>query len=124
MVFCWNTRGNSHRSLRCSFENNSHETSSPTFLAKRENVFVKHYAPNYMHSSYLQAMTKIPATFQIDQYKNVSGVAHTRYPPSVVKYLSRKREIIPQGEPQRKNEKKKKKKKKKKYGSAYFSSYI
>ena len=47
---------------------------------------------------YLQTMTKDPAKFQIDRYKTMWGDAHTRYPPPVVKYLSREGRITLQEE--------------------------
>ena len=53
----------------------------------------------------LQTMTKELAKFQIDRYKTVWEVAHTKYPQSVVKCRSRKRVITPQGEPRRKKKK-------------------
>ena len=58
--------------------------------------------------AHLQIMTKGPAKFQIDLYKNVE-VPRTRYPPSVFKCLSRERRVTPQGEPRRKKKEKKRK---------------
>ena len=52
-------------------------------------------------------MTKEPGKFEIDWYKTVCGVAHTRYPSSVFKYLSRKTGITSQGHPRHKKKKKK-----------------
>ena len=40
--------------------------------------------------AHLQTLTKEPAKFQIDLYKTEWGVAHTRYPPSVVKSQDKK----------------------------------
>ena len=36
-------------------------------------------------SAHLQTMTKTPVKFQKNQHKTVGGVAHTRYPLSMVK---------------------------------------
>ena len=53
--------------------------------------------------AHLQIMTKRPAKVQIDLFKIVRGVVHTRYPLS--SNACRKSGITSQGEPRRKNEK-------------------
>ena len=49
--------------------------------------------------TYLQTMTQEPAKLQVDPYETAWQVAHTRYPLSVVKCISKRKGIIPQGEP-------------------------
>ena len=60
--------------------------SSKAKKKKKKNIKL-----TIMPKPHLQTITKGPAKFQIDRYKTVGGVARTRYPPSVVKCLSRKR---------------------------------
>ena len=56
-------------------------------VQKSKKSYKNYTDDNAKTHAHLQTMTKEPAKFQIDRLKNVLGVAHTRYPPSVFKCL-------------------------------------